>query len=317
MHSHEHHGHAHHHADLTSGSQNRRRLAMVLGLASAFSIFELTGGLITNSLALLADAFHLLSDVAALALSLFAAWISQRPASGQRTFGYRRAEILAALANGAGLGVMATILMYSAVMRFGEPAEVNGLGVVGFALGALFYECVSLFLLSAGRKNNINMRGAWLHILSDALGSLGAIASGLAIWAWGWLWADSVASIAIGMLVLRSAWGLIRDAVDILMETAPAHLDVDEIRASMLALPGVASLHDLHVWTIGSGDMSLSGHVITDQSATGSTVLGHVRALLRESFKIAHSTIQVEVPGLATNGEAIGGEEDCEGACDP
>ncbi len=315
MHSHDHHGHAH--AGAADSRANRRRLAMVLGLASAFSIFELAGGIITNSLALLADAFHLLSDVAALALSLFAAWISQRPGSSQRTFGYRRAEILAALVNGAGLGVMALVLMYSAAMRFGTPAEVNGLGVVGFAAGALFYECVSLFLLSRGRKNNINMRGAWLHVLSDALGSLGAIASGLAIWAWGWLWADSVMSIAIGLLVLRSAYGLIRDAVDILMEAAPAHLDVEEIRDSMLALPGVASLHDLHVWTIGSGEVSLSSHVIATGNTTGAEVIGGVRNLLRESFAIVHSTIQVEVPSELPVAGLGGPDEDCEGTCDP
>jgi cobalt-zinc-cadmium efflux system protein len=243
--------------------------------------------------------------------------MSQRPASARRTYGHSRAEILAALANGVGLAVIAIVIMIGAIERFGSPAEINGLGVVAFACGALLYELISLWLLNAGRAHNLNVRGAWLHIMSDAFGSLGAIASGLAIWAYGWYWADSAASLLISALVLHSAWRLIRDAVDVLMETAPAHLEVDQIRADLAGLPTVGSVHDLHVWTIGSGEVSLSCHLVTDSrtEVDDHKLLNLARDLLRDRFEILHTTVQVERPSPEAGDGADAGL-DCEGACD-
>lgn len=312
------HGHGGHgHGGAPSRDSNRRRLTIVFCLAAGYSLTEIAGGFWTGSLALLADAFHLLSDVGALGLSLFAVWMSQRPASAQRTFGHSRAEILAALANGVGLAVVAIVIMIGAIDRFGTPHEVHGLGVIVFASGALVYEMISLWLLNAGREHNLNMRGAWLHILSDALGSLGAIAAGLAIWVYGWHWADPAASILISCLVLHSAWWLIRDAVDVLMETAPAHLDVEQIHGGLSGLPAVESVHDLHVWTIGSGEVSLSCHLVTRPGAEGDKVLQRAKELLRDRFEILHITVQVESHAGVGTGDAEAARVDCEGACDP
>jgi len=298
------HDHAHGHVQAQDG--NKRRLTLVLCLAAAYSIVEIAGGVMTSSLALLADAFHLLSDVAALALSLFALYIAQRPASARRTFGHSRAEILAALANGVGLAVMALMVMWSALGRFGRTAEVDGVGMMLFAAGALVYELVSLAILSRGASDNMNVRGAFLHVMSDALGSLGVIASGAAIWAWGWTWTDPVASLVISTLVLRAAWGLVRDAVDVLMETAPRHLDVEEIRTALLEQDSVQSVHDLHVWSIGSGDVSLSCHLVTSDD-DADKVLSNAQQLLQNKYSIFHSTMQVELSGDAA---------ECDTACD-
>ena len=311
------HGHGHAHADVPrragGGAGHRGRLAIVLGLAAAFSIAELIGGWWTGSLALLADAFHLVSDVAALALSLFAAWMSTRPATARRTFGHSRAEILAALANGVALAAVAVFIVYSAIGRFGRPTEVDGLGVVGFGLAVLVYECVSLWLLHRDAEHNLNVRGAFLHVLSDALGTLGAILSGLAIWGLGWTWADPLAGVAISLLILHAAWGLVRSALGVLMESAPGHLDVDEIRGSMAALAAVEGVHDLHVWMIGSGEVCLSSHVVVSPESDRAAALDRTRALLRDRFAITHTTIQIET-GQAAPGAAASDAE-CEGAC--
>jgi cobalt-zinc-cadmium efflux system protein len=305
------HDHSHGHSDAQSRDSNRRRLSVVLALAVSYSMIEMMGGVWTGSLALLADAFHLLSDVAALALSLFAVYMAQRPADARRTYGHSRAEILAALANGVGLAVMAVMVSISAIGRFREPTEVDGLGVVVFAAGALAYECISLWLLRGGAEHNLNMRGAWLHVLSDALGSLGAIGAGLAIWAFGWLWADPAASLMISALILNSAWRLVREAVNVLMETAPAHLDVDEIHARLREIPGVQSVHDLHVWTIGSGEIALSSHVVGVPEGGADKLLRDVREMLRDRFEVVHTTIQIEESGASDAASPL----DCEGAC--
>jgi cobalt-zinc-cadmium efflux system protein len=297
----------------------RRRLGWVFALASLYAGVEVTGGLVTGSLALLADAFHLLSDVAALGLSFFAIWIAQQPSGARRTFGHSRAEILAALANGVGLAVMAVMVMMQAVERLGAPTEVNGLGVVVIASGALLYEGVGLWILHAGSRDNLNVRGAFLHVASDALGSLGAIAAGLCVWAFGWRWADPVASLLISVLVLFSAWRLLREAVDVLMETAPRHLDVDQIRSSLAELAGAVGVHDLHVWTIGSGEVSLSCHVVSDGTHEAPAMLRAVHALLADRFGVHHSTVQIEMPDAGTRdpAEAGAGGLACEErACD-
>jgi cobalt-zinc-cadmium efflux system protein len=254
---------------------------------------EFIGGWWTGSLALLADAGHMLSDVAALALSFFAIWLADRPSPAHRTFGYYRAEILAALANGIVLAVISVFVVVEALKRLGTPADVLGGPMLAIAIGGLAVNLVGLSILHAGKEENLNVRGAWLHVLTDALGSVAAIFAGVLIYWRQWHWADPVASVLIAALVLYSAWRLIEEAVSVLMESAPRGLDVAAIHAALLNRPGVVSVHDLHVWTITSGLPALSVHVVTDQTAY-ETILGDARATLHREFGIDHVTVQVE-----------------------
>jgi cobalt-zinc-cadmium efflux system protein len=282
----------HHHGDVHT--LNRRRLLLVLLLALGYAGIEFVGGLWTGSLALLADSLHMISDVAALALSLLAVWMASRPASKRRTFGNSRAEILAALANGLGLAVVAVFISVHAIERFMAPRDVAGGGVMVVAAGGLIINLVSLWILEAGRNESLNVRGAWLHVASDTLASVGVILAGLGIWAFGWVWLDPTVSIIVSVLVLLSAWHLIREALDVLMETVPGHLDPEAIRASLLAVPGVSALHCLHVWTIGSGEISLSSHLVVDRTHEPERLLQDVRGQLTDRFQIEHTTIQIE-----------------------
>jgi cobalt-zinc-cadmium efflux system protein len=309
---HHHHG-SHSHAGHQQGrrearQQNRRRLTIVLCFSACYMVAEFVGGLITGSLALLADAGHTLSDVGALALSLTAIWIAQRPADARRTFGHTRAEILTALAQGIALAVVAVLIVVEAFERLGSPSEAKGLGMVIVASGGLVMNLTGMWILARGRHESLNVRGAWLHIASDALGSIGVIAAGVLIATFGWQWADPVASLLISALVLIGAWQLLREAVDVLMETAPPHLDVSEIRQALEELSGVAEIHDLHVWTIGSGEISLSSHTVASQGSEQGDLLRRMQELLTRRFHIAHATIQIEPHG--TNGA-------CEASCEP
>jgi cobalt-zinc-cadmium efflux system protein len=291
-HAHGHHHHHHHHG--TSRSANRRRLKIVLVLVLLYMVAEVVGGLLTNSLALLADAGHMMSDAASLALSLFAIWIAARPPTPQRTYGYYRTEILAALANGATLVAIAIFIIYEAIQRIGRPPEVQGELMMFIAVGGLVVNLVGLGVLHAGKDESLNVRGAWLHVLSDALGSVGAIAAGALIWAFGWEWADPLASLAIAVLVLYSSWALLKETVGVLMEHAPAHIDVDQVRDTMIGVAGVRAVHDLHVWTITSGMISLSAHVEVADTREHFALLAQLRDLLHERFGIDHITIQIE-----------------------
>ncbi len=257
-------------------------------------VAEIVGGLWTGSLALLADAGHMFSDVAALALSLFAAWVSERPPTSRRTYGFYRTEILAAMVNGATLIAIAIYILFEAYHRFRDPREVIGPAMMAIAVGGLAVNLLGLWLLSAGRDDNLNVRGAWLHVLTDALGSVGAIAAGGLIWGFGWQWADPVASVLIALLVIYSSWRLLAEAVAVLMESAPHGIDVDEVRTAMAAIPGVLDVHDLHVWSITSGLDSLSAHVVIDDGHSHSELLTALRAMLDERFGIDHLTIQIE-----------------------
>lgn len=291
------HAHAPVHAH-DARAHDRRRLTWVLALSALYLVAELVGGLFTGSLALLADAGHMLADVGALALALFAFWLAERPSSAARTFGWRRFEILAALANGLVLGVVALGVAFEAVERVQAPRPVLGLPAFAIASGGLVVNLLGMLLLRHGRERSLNLRGAWLHLLGDALGSVAAMTAGLLIWAFDWRVADPLASLAIAGLVLRSAWSLLRETVDVLLEAAPPHLDVDELRAALLAEPGVASLHDLHVWTITSGMVSLSCHVHCTAEADGHAVLVRLQQLLRQRFDVHHATLQIEPAGF-------------------
>lgn len=304
---HDHGGAGHTHAD--ARAENRQRLLWVLALALGYAGVEAVGGWLTGSLALLADALHMVSDVAALALSFLAIWMASRPAPERRTFGNSRAEILAALANGLGLAVIAVFISVHAVERFLAPRDVAGGGVMLVATGGLLINLVGLWILEGGREHSLNVRGAWLHVASDTLASVGVIGAGLGIWAFGWTWLDPTVSIGVSVLVLWSAWNLVREALDVLMEAVPGHLDPEAIRDALLAVPGVSALHCLHVWTIGSGEVSLSSHLVVDREHEPERLLADVRDRLGDRFQIEHTTIQLEV--------ADGAEPPCGETCEP
>ncbi len=294
-------GHHPHHGYGEAAGRNRRRLTLVLLLAAAYMVAELVGGLLANSLALLADAGHMLSDVGALALSLFAVWMAQKPASPRRTYGLHRTEILAALANGATLAAISFYIVAEAFQRLHEPQEVAGLTVMVVATGGLLVNLVGLWVLHGGRDESLNVRGAWLHVLSDALGSVGAILSGVAVWWMGWMWADAAVSVLISVLVLFSAWHLLRAAVEVLLEAVPAHIDLEEVRAAMLGVRDVEEVHDLHVWTITSGLDAVSGHVVVGERAErrpSGEILHELHRLLHDRFHLHHTTIQIEPRGF-------------------
>jgi cobalt-zinc-cadmium efflux system protein len=279
-------------------SANKRRLKIALALAAIYMLAEVAGGVLTGSLALLADAGHMLGDVGALALSLFALWIADRPSSTRFTFGYYRTEILAALVNGAALLAIAAMILLEAVERLSAPPPVAGAGMLAIATGGLVVNLVALVILGGGRHESLNLRGAWLHVASDALGSVGAMLAGALVWGFGWHWADPVASLVIVLFVVYSAFALLRDAGAVLMEGAPGHLDVDQIRDALVDLECVHAIHDLHVWTITSGVVSLSCHAVKTPSAAATGVLSEIRAVLRDRFGIDHVTVQVESDGM-------------------
>jgi cobalt-zinc-cadmium efflux system protein len=296
---HHHHGHSHSHGQ--ASARNRRRLSWTLALAAVYMVAEFAGGIIANSLALLADAGHMLSDVGALALSLFALWMAQKPATPRRTFGYLRTEILAALANAATLIAISLFIFVEAYARFQRPEPVAGLTVMWIAAGGLAVNLAGLFVLHGGKDDSLNIRGAWLHMLTDALGSVGAILGGLAVWAFGWAWADPAVSIAIAVLVLYSSWHLLRESVNVLLEGTPGHIDLEAVRGAMLEVEDVEEVHDLHVWTITSGMDAMSGHVVVGdrvERRQSGDILSDLHDVLHDRFGLHHLTIQIEPRGF-------------------
>lgn len=286
------HGHEHEEGrDARAGA--RKRLAWTLGVVLLYMTAEVVGGILTNSLALLADAGHMLSDAASLGLALFAAWIAQRPPTPGRTFGFQRTEILAALANGVTLVAIAIYIVFAAWNRVRHPVPVRGELMMWIAVGGLLANIAGMAILHGGRNASINMKGAWLHVIADALGSVQAIVAGALIWAFGWNWADPLASIMIGLLVVWSAWSLLREAVDVLMEGVPRHVAMDAVKQALGGIEGVRAVHDLHVWTITSGFVSLSAHVKV-AGRDPDLILDDARRVVRERFGIQHSTIQLE-----------------------
>jgi cobalt-zinc-cadmium efflux system protein len=296
---HHHHGHSHSHGQ--ANARNRRRLSWTLALAAVYMVAELAGGIIANSLALLADAGHMLSDVGALALSLFALWMAQKPATPRRTFGYLRTEILAALANAATLIAISLFIFVEAYARFQRPEPVAGLTVMWIAAGGLAVNLAGLFVLHGGKDDSLNIRGAWLHMLTDALGSVGAILGGLAVWMFGWTWADPAVSIAIAVLVLYSSWHLLRESVNVLLEGTPGHIDLEAVRGAMMEVEDVEEVHDLHVWTITSGMDAMSGHVVVGdrvERRQSGDILSDLHCVLHDRFGLHHLTIQIEPRGF-------------------
>ena len=298
-HHHHHHGghdHDHHHHH---GEGSSRRLAIVLGLTAVYMVAEALGGWWSHSLALLADAGHMLSDVAALGLSLFAAWISRRAPTPARSYGYHRTEILAALANAATLIAISLWVFYEAWTRISAPADIRGGAVMAIAAGGFVINILGMLVLSGGRHENLNVRGAWLHVATDALGNIGTVAAGAAVLYLGWRWADPVASVLIALLVLWSAWALLRESVDVLMESTPAGIDAEVVRSALCGVDGVTAVHDLHIWSIASGRISLSAHVTVDGSHPDRDVLASLCTALKTGFQITHVTLQLETECVA------------------
>ena len=286
------HAHGHSHGD--GRAADRRALAVALALIVAFVVVEIVGGLVADSLALLADAGHMLSDALALGLALGASWLATRPATPGRSFGYRRAEILAALVNGAVLVAISVWILVEAGRRLGDEPSVDGSVVIAIGLAGLVVNLAAWRVLHARASESLNVRAAMLHVVADLLGSAGVVVAGTVIVLTGWEPIDAIASIVIAILIFWSAIGVLRESTSVLLEAAPAGLDVEAVGGAMAAYPGVVDVHDLHVWTITSGFPSLSAHVVVEASADCHAVRSELEHVLVERFGLTHTTLQVE-----------------------
>jgi cobalt-zinc-cadmium efflux system protein len=294
---------SHSHAEGASGSGHAghshvhtssiARLRVALAITAVVLVAEAVGGYLANSLALIADAGHMLTDVAALALSLFVAWFSQRPETPRRTYGYLRLEIFAAFLNGATLLLISVWIIWEAISRLRSPEPVQSGLMFGVAVLGLVANAVSAWVLRPQGEQNINVRGAYLHIIGDLLGFLGTIVAAVVIWLSGWVMADTIASVVVSVLILRSAWRLVRDSVDVLLESTPAHISSFAVRSQLEAIPGIESVHDLHVWTVTSNVIAMSVHAIVREPERHQHVLEHILDAMR-LFGIQHVTVQLE-----------------------
>ena len=281
-------------AALQSGDATSvRRLRGALVVTAIFLFVEVIGGFLANSLALLADAGHMLTDVAALALSLFVAWFSRQPASPQRTYGYLRWEVLAAFLNGATLLLISVWIVWEAILRLRNPEPLGSTLMLVVAVAGLIVNVIAARMLHAHGESSLNVRAAYLHVLGDLLGSVGTVAAAVVVRTTGWLAADPVASIIMSALILRGAWRLVRESVDVLLESTPSHISLGSVRAQLEAIPGVESVHDLHVWTVTSGLVAMSAHAIVREPDRHQHVLEHVHDAMR-LFGIDHVTVQLE-----------------------
>lgn len=292
-------GNGHEPAHQPTQQVNRRPLVIALAITTTFLIIEIVGGLLTNSLALLADAAHMATDAAALALSLFAFWLAQRPATPQRSFGFYRTEILAALVNAATLVAISIYIFWEAYQRIEEPPEVDSGPMLLVAFAGLVANLASAWVLmrGGGHTENLNTRGAFLSVVGDALGSVGAIVAALVMLATGWYLADPILSAGLGLLILWSSWRLLRESVDVLLEATPQGIDPDAVQEAMRSVDGITAVRDLHIWTVTSGLIAMSGHVEVDGQRAWRDVLGDVTTLLRGEFGIVHVTLQPEMAG--------------------
>ena len=285
---------------LSATAQHRRPLQIAFALTFTYFIVEVIGGLLTGSLALLADAAHMLTDVGGLGLALFAGWMSRKAASPARTYGYYRVEILAAAANALVLFAVSFWILYEAWQRFQAPPAVSSGPMMAIAVVGLAVNLASMRLLAAGAGSSLNVRGAYLEVISDMLGSIGVLIAGVIMLTTGWYYADPLFSVAIGLFILPRTWTLLSDAVHILLEGTPTHLDVAAVEKSLLATPGIAAVHDLHAWTITSGLDALSAHLVLTPDTSleaGWPLVQQVRQRLHDEFKIGHATLQIEPPG--------------------
>lgn len=293
-HDHAHHGHSAGHAHDHTAGASARMLGWALALTATFLIVEVAGAFWFNSLALLSDAGHMLTDVAGLAIALLAIKIGQRPADDRRTFGYRRMEVLAAAFNALMLFAVAIYVMVEAVQRVREPQQVATTGMLVIATAGLIVNLIAMRLLSAGKDASLNVKGAYLEVWADMLGSLGVIAGAIAIKLTGWLWIDILVAVGIGLWVLPRTWTLLRATTQLLMQGVPAGIDLAHVRAVIEATPGVASAHDLHVWATASDEVTLTVHTVLVEDVDGETVRLAVAKRISAEYHIAHVAIQTE-----------------------
>jgi cobalt-zinc-cadmium efflux system protein len=293
---------SHVHGQTVTGS-HRRALTVVLIISTSIAAAEIAGGIVTGALVLIADAAHMAADAAGIGLSLLAAWFAARPATARRTFGYARAEILAAVANSLVLLGMTGFILTEAIRRLVAPPAVNSGLLIALGAGALAANAVSLLVLRRGQADSLNVRGAFLEVAADALGAAAVIVTGVIIAATGFALADPIASLVVGVLILPRTWRLLREAVDILLEASPKGIDLAEIRMHMCELPGIREVHELHVWTITSGQPVFSAHVVVDpeviEQGRSAIMLDQLQDCLRGHFDVEHSTFQLEPAGHA------------------
>lgn len=301
----------HQHATSAAASKNRLRIA--LGINGGFFLIEAVTAWVTGSLVLLADAGHMATDVAALALALLGIWFASRPATAGKTFGYYRLEILAALVNGILLFGVSGFILFEAARRFSDPPEVSSVPLLVVASLGLVANLVPALLLRSGASDSLTVKSAFLDMMGDAAASVGAIIAGTIMLTTGWRYADPIFAAAIGFLILPRTWGLLKESVDVLLEAAPKGLDIDAVRSEIGGIEGVHSVHGVHVWTITSGFVAMSAHILTEQGTDRDRILTEARSRLSERFKIEHVTLQLETPALE---EALGqpcmpGEDGC------
>lgn len=285
-------GHNHYHRS----SSNWRRLSVVLILTAAYMVAELVGAWWTGSLALLADAGHMFTDVAALILALTAVWFASRPATSKKTFGYYRLEIIAALVNGVALVVISLMIFYGAYERWLDPPVIRTGPMMAVAAGGLAVNLICAWILRGRHEIDLNLRGAWMHVMGDALGSVAAILAGACMALFGWYAADALFSVVISLLIIWGSIRLIRESTNVLLEGTPAHINLAAVEDAILATDGVSDVHDLHVWTITSGRDALSAHVIHARSISQPDLLRELRTKLHDRFGVDHLTIQMETP---------------------
>lgn len=291
--THDHHHHPGHDHGPSHATDDVRRLRLALVLTASLLGAEVVGGIVSNSLALLADAGHMLTDVGALALSLFVAWFSRQPHGPAKTYGYLRWEILAAFLNGSTLLLISAWIVWQSVVRFRTPEPIEGGLMLVVAVLGLSVNVAAALILHPSSTGSLNVRGAYLHVLSDLLASVGTVAAAVVIRFSGWLIADPVASLFTTALIVRGAWRLVRESVDVLLEAAPGHVSPGSVRAQLAAIPGIESVHDLHVWTVSSGMVAMSAHAIVREPERHQHVLEHIHDAMR-LFGIDHVTIQLE-----------------------
>ena len=286
------------HTHAIPGTQNERRLWLALALTFSFLVAEVVGGILTQSLALISDAAHMLTDVAALAVALAAIRIARRPADRQRTYGYYRFEILAAAFNALLLFAVGIYILYEAYLRLSNPPEIESTGMLVVAVIGLVVNLVSMRLLSVGKDSSLNLKGAYLEVWSDMLGSLGVIVAAVLIKVAGWDWIDSLVAAAIGIWVLPRTWMLLKESTNILLQGVPQGIDIERLNAAIRAIPGVVDIHSLHVWALTTGKGVLSAHLVIDASQSdGSSIMAAATALAADAFGIANSTVQIERVG--------------------
>ncbi|MFN2515609.1 MAG: cation diffusion facilitator family transporter [Pyrinomonadaceae bacterium] len=288
------HGHTH-----TAAGKNKKRLLTVLTLTTVYLIAEVVGGLLTHSLALLADAGHMLTDVAGLGLALMAIQFAERPATPERTYGFYRVEILAALTNAVVLIGISVYILYESYQRFRNPPEVQSGAMLAVAAVGLVVNIIGIYLLRAASEESLNMKGAYFEVMSDMLTSIGVIVAALVMLTTGWYYADPLISAGIGLFILPRTWLLLRDAVGVLLEGTPTEVNLATLRQAIRSVTGVAEVHDLHVWSLTSGVNAMSVHAVLADHALHDEVLAAVQKKVTSDFKIAHATVQVECQGCA------------------